>query len=121
MMSTRTSNPAKSFAATLGLGFTVILTATGASFSTNPTADAFVTTGPTGNLANNNYGGGGSQTFAAAGLEMGEAQTVLQFNLAGAVTAFNTQYGAGQWSVESVRLQITAAGANNAIFNSPAP
>ena len=93
----------------------------GASSSSNPTIDAFVTKGANGELANNNYGGGGSLSVAAAGLEMGEAQSVLQFNLAGAVSAFNAQYGAGQWSVQSVTLQLTAANANNAIFNSPLP
>src|SRR5437762_1808279 len=100
-----------------GLGLT---SAFGAFYSTNATIDAFVTTGPTGSLVNNNYGGGGSLTFAAAGLEMGEAQSVLQFNLGGAVSAFNSQFGTGQWSIDSVRLQFTAAAANNAIFNSPA-
>jgi hypothetical protein len=92
-----------------------------ASFSSNPTIDAFVTTGPSGGLANNNYGGGGSITVAAAGQEMGEAQSVLQFNLAGTAAAFDAQYGAGQWSIQSVTLQLTAANANNPIFNSPLP
>lgn len=93
----------------------------GAQFSSIPTIDAFVTTGPNGELANNNYGGGGSISMAAAGQEMGEAQAVLQFNLAGAMSAFDTQFGAGQWSVQSVSLQLTAAPANNPIFNSPLP
>ena len=92
-----------------------------ASFTTTPTMDAFVTTGESGNLVNNNYGGGGSLTLAAAGLEMGEAQTVMQFNLAGAVSLFDAQFGAGVWTIDSVTLRITAANANNAIFNSPAP
>src|SRR2546423_306740 len=90
-----------------GLGLT---SAFGASYSTNAL---------TGNLANNNYGGGGSLTFGAPGVDAGEAQSVLQFNLGGAVSAFNSQFGAGQWSIDSVRLQFTAAPANNAIFNSP--
>jgi len=94
--------------------------ALGATFSTNPTMDALITTGPTGNLVNNNYGGAGSLSLSAAGLEMGELQSVLQFNFAGAVSAFNTQFGEGQWSIESVSLRLTAANANNAIFNSPA-
>ena len=93
--------------------------ASGASFTTTPTMDAFVTTGETGNLVDNNYGGGGSLTLAAPGLEMGEAQSVMQFDLAGAVDLFNAQYGAGAWNVGSVTLRITAASANNPIFNSP--
>src|SRR5687768_12763069 len=74
----------------------------GASFTANPTMDALVTTGPNGSRANDNYGGAGSISLSAPGLEMGELQSVLQFNFAGAVSAFNAQFGAGQWSVESV-------------------
>lgn len=98
-----------------------VASALGATFSANPTIDALVTTGPTGNLVNNNYGGAGSLSLSAPGLEMGELQSVLQFNFAGAVSAFNTQFGEGQWSIESVSLRLTAANANNAVFNSPAP
>jgi hypothetical protein len=96
------------------------VSACGATFSANPTLDAMVTTGPTGNLTHNNYGGAGSLSVSAAGLEMGELQSVLQFNFAGAVSAFDTLYGAGQWSIESVSLRLSAGNANNAIFNSPA-
>jgi hypothetical protein len=91
-----------------------------ATFTANPVADALVTTGPTGNLINNNYGGAGSFSLSAGGLEMGELQTVLRFDLSGAVNSFDSVYGAGQWTVESVNLRLTAANANNAIFNSPA-
>lgn len=91
-----------------------------ASFSLNPTADAFVTTGPTGNLSNNNYGGAGSLSVTAAGLPQGEFQSVLQFDLAPAVASFNTTFGAGQWSIQSVSLQLTAASGGNPIFNAPA-
>ena len=106
----------------LAFVFCSLTSALGASYGTNSTIDAFVTTGSasTGNLANNNYGGAGSLTFAAPGLETGEAQSVLQFNLGGAVNTFNSQYGAGQWGIDSVRLQFTAAPANNGVFNSPA-
>jgi hypothetical protein len=94
--------------------------ARGATFSANPALDALVTTGPTGDLVNNNYGGAGSLSLSAAGLEMGELQSVLQFNVAGAVSTFDAQFGVGQWTIESVSLRLTAANANNAIFNSPA-
>jgi len=93
------------------------LPAPGASFSANPTADAFVTTGPTGNLAGNNYGGAGALALSAAGLPQGQLQSVLQFDLAGAISSFNSTYGAGQWSIQSVTLQLSASPANNAIFN----
>lgn len=92
----------------------------GATYGANPTMDALVTMGPTGNLVNNNYGGAGSLSLSAAGLEMGELQSVLQFDFAGAVSAFNAEFGEGQWSIESVTLRLTAGNANNPIFNSPA-
>jgi len=91
-----------------------------ASFSMNPTADAFVTAGPSGNLSGNNYGGAGSMSIAAPGLAQGGAQSVLQFNLGGAVSSLNGTFGAGQWSIQSATLQLTAAQANNSIFNTPA-
>ena len=96
------------------------LGALGASVSLNPTLDAFVTSGPSGNLAGNNYGGAGALAVAAAGLSQGEFQSVLQFNLASAKSSFDSQFGAGLWTIQSVTLQLTATGPNNAIFNSSA-
>ena len=91
-----------------------------ATFSSNPTADAFVTTGPTGNLSNNNYGGGGALSVAAPGLAQGQFQSVLQFGLSGAKSSFDGQFGAGQWSIQTITLQLTAAPPNNPIFNASA-
>ena len=91
-----------------------------AAFSMNPTADAFTTPGSSGNLANNNYGGTGSIAVAAPGLAQGEFQSVLQFDLGPAVSSFNSTYGVGQWSIQSVSLQLTAASGGNPIFNPPA-
>jgi len=88
-----------------------------ANVSVNPAADAFVTTGPTGNLSNSNYGGAGALSVAAPGSAQGEFQSVLQFNLAGARSSFDAQFGVGQWSLQSVMLQVTAALPNNGIFN----
>ena len=92
----------------------------GATFSLNPLADAFVTSGPSGNLSANNYGGAGALSVAAPGLSQGEFQSVLQFGLAGAKSSFDAQFGAGNWTVQSVTLQLTAAAPNNAIFNASA-
>jgi len=88
-----------------------------ATVSLNPSADAFVTTGPSGNLANNNYGGGGALSVAAQGLAQGEFQSLLQFGLSTARNSFDSQFGAGQWSIQSVSLQLTAAPPNNGVFN----
>src|SRR5215510_7387289 len=73
-----------------------------ATFSLNPSADAFVTPGSSGSLANSNYGGAGALSVAASGLAQGEFQSLLQFNLSGAKSSFDTQFGVGQWSIQSV-------------------
>jgi len=92
----------------------------GATFSLNPQEDAFVTTGPSGNLSSNNYGGAGALSVASSGLSQGEFQSVLQFGLSGAKSSFDSQFGAGNLTVQSVTLQLTAASPNNAIFNASA-
>jgi hypothetical protein len=56
----------------------------------------------------------------APGLASGEFQSVLRFDLSGAKTSFNSQFGAGQWSIQSITLSLTATAPNNAIFNSSA-
>jgi hypothetical protein len=92
-----------------------------ASFTLNPSADAFVTTGgPTFNLVSNNYGGAGALSIAAPGSPKGEFQSVMMFNFAAAKSSFDTQFGAGQWSIQSVTLTLSNALPNNAIFNASA-
>jgi len=91
-----------------------------ATFTLNPIADAFVTTGPSGNLSLNNYGGAGALSIAAPGLARGEFQSVLQFDLSAARASFDAQFGAGQWSIQSISLSLTATAPNNSIFNSSA-
>ena len=88
-----------------------------ASFSTTPTADAYVATGATGELSTNNYGGGGALGLAAAGLPLGEFQSVIKFGLSGARDSFDAQFGAGLWTLQSVTLQLTASPHNNPIYN----
>jgi len=117
-MTRRSSLRPCALAATLWVA--VHCSASAASFATTPVADAFVATGPTGNLEQNNYGGGGALVIAAPGLTNGEFQTVMRFNLSGAFNAFNAQYGAGQWSVQTVSLQLTSSAHGNAIYNAVA-
>lgn len=89
-----------------------------AEVSLNPTADAFVTSGPlTNDLTANNYGGGGALAVSAAGLAKGEFQSVLSFDMSSAKSSFDNLYGAGLWTLQSVTLQLTAGSPNNAIFN----
>jgi hypothetical protein len=54
---------------------------------------------------------------SASGLPQGEYQTAMQFDLSGAKASFDSQFGAGQWSIQSMTLQFTATPPNNAIFN----
>jgi hypothetical protein len=116
-----TSNaPGRKAASAVGLVILLTLPLHAATFTLNPAADAFVTSGPSDNLSGNNYGGAGALSIAAPGLPKGEFQSVLQFDLSSAVASFNTQFGAGQWSIQSISLSLTATSPNNAIFNSSA-
>jgi MYXO-CTERM domain-containing protein len=92
----------------------------GASFTATPIGDAFVTTGPSGNLSGNNYGAAGALAVAASGLPQGQFQTVLKFDLSGARDSFDLQFGAGLWTPQSVTLRLTASPHSNAIFNNVA-
>jgi hypothetical protein len=99
------------------LGSLAGLQALAASFTLNPTMDAFVTPGASGSLAHSNYGGAGALGISAPGLPQGEFQSILQFDLSGAKSFFDRVYGVGQWSLQSVNLQLTATTPNNAMFN----
>jgi len=119
MKTTRNTPRKKAIAASvlsLLLGFPVYA----ATYTNNPSMDAFVTTGPSGTLSGNNYGGAGALDVAAPGLAKGEFQSVLQFDLSGARASFDTQFGAGQWNIQSITLSLTATSPNNAIYNASA-
>src|SRR5881394_1213506 len=87
------------------------------SFSSQSVADAFVTTGANGSLSSSNFGGAGALAVSAGGLPQGEFQSVLRFDLAAAESSFNTQFGVGQWTVQSITLQLVSAPHSNPIFN----
>jgi len=94
------------------------------SWTANPLADTFVTTGPTNNLVNNNYGTLGALEISGSGATRsgvfkGIFDSVLKFDLASAKTSFDTAYGAGLWTVQSVTLRLsTSTATGNAMFNS---
>lgn len=90
------------------------------SFSSQPIADAFVTPGADGSLSSSNFGAAGALAIAAADLPEGEFQTVMKFDLSGELSSLNAQFGAGQWSVQSITLQLMAAPHSNPIFNNVA-
>lgn len=64
-----------------------------------------------------NFGGAGALSVASAGMPQGEFQTVMRFDTSAARAAFDAIFGAGQWTVASVALQLNAAPPNNDIFN----
>ena len=91
------------------------------SVGLNPLADSMTTTGPTGNLSVNNFGAAGGLAVAAGDLSNGAFQTVLRFDLADARNSFDVEFGFGQWTVQSVTLQLTSTPNNNpSFFNSAA-
>jgi hypothetical protein len=82
----------------------------------SPVADAFVSSAN----PSNNYGGAGALSVSAAGLANGEFQSVLRFDMSAAKSSFDAAYGAGQWTVQSIALKLSATAPNNAIFNASA-
>jgi hypothetical protein len=67
-----------------------------------------------------NYGGAGALCVAAGGLPKGEFQGLLRFDTSAVKTSFDAAFGAGNWQVQGITLQLTAASPNNSIFNSQA-
>src|ERR1043166_4435753 len=95
----------------------IVLNASGASVTTSAISDAFVATGPTGNLSDNNFGSAGALAISAAALPKGEFQSVIKFDFSAARNSFDSQFGAGLWTAQSVTLQLTSSPHSNAIFN----
>jgi hypothetical protein len=96
--------------------------------SSTTIADAFLATGSPNyengaDLTGLNFGGAGTLAVAPASAAKGEFQSVIRFNLANAAAMFDTNYGAGNWTVTGISLQLTSnygtAGEqpNNPIFN----
>lgn len=82
-----------------------------------PEADAFVSTGPDGELAGNSYGSAGALAVSAPGLPKGAFASFLRFNTAAVKEALDQVYGPGRWRVHAVGLQLTSATPKNPIFN----
>jgi hypothetical protein len=113
----------KSLFITAAFGIILALPFTGkadTSFTINNTiADAFLSgTSPT-----LNFGSAGTLAIAPASSTKGEFDSVIMFNTAGAVSQFNTTYGAGNWQITGFTLTLASnfgtqgAQPNNDIFN----
>ena len=89
------------------------------TLSTTPTQDTTIATGVSNAFINYNYGGAGAFSVSGTGAGKGAADGVLSFNVSSITSGFNTQYGAGNWTINSVVLGLVAQapGANN-LFNS---
>jgi PEP-CTERM motif len=89
------------------------------TLSTTPTQDTTIATGVSNAFINNNYGGAGAFSVSGTGAGKGAADGVLSFNVASITSGFDTQYGAGNWTINSVVLGLVAQppGSNN-LFNS---
>ncbi len=83
------------------------------TFTTTTFGDTFLATGspnnPAGtNLSDLNYGAAGILVVAPPASVNGEFQSVVQFDLSGAPSLFNTTYGTNNWSVTGITLQLTS-------------
>jgi hypothetical protein len=90
------------------------------SFIVNDTtADAFLS----GVSPSLNYGSAGTVAIAPASSAKGEFDSIIKFNLAGAVSQFTTTYGAGDWQITGLTLSLASNSGTqgtqpgNAIFN----
>ncbi len=92
------------------------LSAQAALVGLNPIADAFVVS----SLPSDNYGAGGALSIAAPGSPNGEFASVMRFDSSVAKTTFDANYGAGNWTIQSATLRLTAAAPGNPIFNASA-
>lgn len=70
----------------------------------NTTADAFLS----GASPTLNFGGAGTLAIAPASSTKGEFDSVIKFNLMGAVSQFNTTYGAGHWQLNGLTLSLAS-------------
>lgn len=68
------------------------------------TADAFLSAAsPT-----LNFGKAGTLAIGPASSPKGELDSIIKFNLAGAVSQFNTTYGAGNWQITGLTLSLAS-------------
>lgn len=101
----------------LRLLFLLLILINGAAHAATTIADAFVTPGPGGTLAANNYGGAGALAISGSGNSKGEFGSLLRFDISDDLAAFDSTYGASGWTITGVSLQLTTSTANNALFN----
>jgi hypothetical protein len=102
-------------AATCGIIFALPFAGEAVVYTINTTtADAFLS----GASPTLNFGGTGTLAIAPASSPKGGFDSVIMFNTAGAVSQFNTTYGAGNWAITGFTLSLASNfGTNGAIPN----
>jgi len=116
----------QTFLITVGLCFGHVAGAQ-VTYTGTTSADAFLAAGSPGNpegsdLTGLNFGGAGTLVVAPTASVKGEFQSIIRFNLTNAVGLFDTNYGAGNWTVTGISLELTSnygtggVQPNNAIF-----
>jgi hypothetical protein len=81
--------------------------------SLTPTADAYLrSAAPT-----SNFGGAGALLVSGASTAKGAFATVMKFDVSTAAAAFDTEYGAGNWALTGLSLQLNVVTPNNSTFN----
>lgn len=87
-----------------------------------PTADTFITAGTTNGASSaTNYGGLGAISVAGSlSGNGGEYLALFKFDLASAVTQFDAAFGASNWSINAVTLQLASnVGTQGGVPNNP--
>ncbi len=85
-----------------------------------PDQDSVVATGIANAFVSNNYGGAGATSVSGSSAGKGEAQTITRFDTATAKASFDTEFGAGNWILDSASLRLVGMtpGGANPLFNS---
>lgn len=65
----------------------------------------------------NNYGGAGGFAVSASVQPNGQILSLLRFDMASTLSAFDQAYGSGNWTLDGASLQLTATSPGNQIFN----
>jgi hypothetical protein len=94
--------------------------ATAAHAATTISLQAVADTHVSSANASTNYGNAGALAVSGSGNANGPFQSLLRFDLSSALAAFDTAYGSGNWTLESLALQVNATTPNNSIFNANA-
>lgn len=104
---------------------TFLIAAVSANAATTITLRPSATTPESGDTylraaaATSNFGAAGALVISGSGPgnTKGEFSSILKFDLSSVTAAFDASYGVGNWTLDSIRLEVTAVEPNNVNFN----